>query len=351
MAEYNSRLTVADLRLYVPLFQAGEQAEDKLANGIEDLSLSECAKLISEVGLKKIAHDEISKASYALVASEIKKIISKSHLRSEEDEIFPVIYYAGLDGMTKGLRKFDVNKIEASATNYLFQWIMVYAKKELLGIEAPMGVPISRFQRSKKIAAVRKKLNDELGREVTNEELLDYFHSGKAEYKNMNGPKVKKEGVSDANKKITIAMLEEQQKIEKNLTFAQMFDVLEDHRANSMLATFDNRGFNETLIGAFLSECQIFNETAIAVLKSELNADLTENERAILDTMTARTVSSLLQVWRAYLIDPNEKFVKFLRSNLNSAGTEDFDVSKLLGLIAAKEVKRNFNYDKLFLLN
>lgn len=312
------------------MFQSGETAQARLKDP-EDSSIAdprERAILMSEAGYTKLAYDELTELTYPLMRREIQTVIRNSHLKREEDEIFQVIYYAGLGGMERGLRKFDVAKIEESATNYLFQWIMVYAKKELLRLEAPMGVPPTRFQKHKKIAAVRKRLSELLDRPATNDEILEYFHTGRAEFKSYNGPKIKALGVSEANKKITMELIEEQEEIEKNLSFAQIFDSSEDYRTERLLSASDSTPFAETLMGTFLSG-RTFEPEAVAVLKSELQQETTPLEDKLLKAISATKHQSIMRVWREYLSDPRGEFRTFLEAEKNS-GFSDLDISFML---------------------
>lgn len=319
----DNRVTVEALRLYVPLFQRAEAAEAQLEDP-KDASLSDLAErarvLSLGTGLKKLAYDELTELTYPLMRREIQTVIRSSHLKREEDEIFPVIYYAGLGGMERGLRKFEVEKIEESATNYLFQWIMVYAKKELLRLEAPMGVPPTRFQKHKKIAAVRKRLSDVLDRPATNDEILEYFHTGRAEFKSYNGPKIKAQGVSEANRKITMELIEEQEDIEKNLSFAQLPDS-DDYRSERLLSTSDESLFAESLMGTFLAGMS-FTPEAVAVLKSELQQDTTANEDSLLSVLSPAKHQGIMRVWREYLSDPRGDFRAFLESDASSSFSE-----------------------------
>lgn len=329
------RVTVEALRVYVPLFQQGETAEKSLAENSNHGARR--AELLSAAALKKLAYDEMTELTYPLMRSEIQKAIRNSHLKREEDEIFHTIYYAGLGGMERGLRKFDVDKLEESATNYLFQWIMVYAKKELLNLEAPMGVPPSRFQKHKKIAAVRKKLSEILGRPASNDEILDYFHTGKADFKNYNGPKIKAVGVSQANKKITMELILEQEELEKNLNFAPLQDGADDYRTERLLATFDSVPFDETLMGTFIRSVNIFSDRAISVLKSELQHDLTNSEAEKVRDLSTQSYRSITKLWQQYLSDPSGEFKSFIEANRH----EGFEVDSMIKMIDAHSDDRS----------
>jgi len=350
MAE--NRVTVEALKRYVPLFQGGEAAEARLEAARDSVpsDLAERARELSlGTGMRQLAYDRLTELTYPLMRREIQTVIRSSHLKREEDEIFQVVYYAGLGGMERGLRKFEVEKIEESATNYLFQWIMVYAKKELLRLEAPMGVPPTRFQKHKKIAAVRKRLSELLDRPATNDEILEYFHTGRAEFKSYNGPKIKAQGVSEANRKITMELIEEQEEIEKNLSFAQLPDS-DDYRSERLLSTADSAPFAETLMGTFLGSMS-FTPEAVAVLKSELQQDTTADEDELLSKLSAAKHQGIMRVWREYLSDPRGDFRNFLDSDGSNSFSEHDIQAMAKSFGSASKTKRTVQparYSALF---
>lgn len=324
-------LTVDSLKKYVPIFQASDGADD-LIKADEELSDAELVRLFSLRGLKQQTIDEVARLSDPLIKRELTKLLKTSHLVRETDDLFGVIYYAGIGGMEKGLRKFEVDKIDKSATNYLFQWIVTYAKKELLSQEAePLGIAPSRFQRYKKISAVRKRLSDNLDRSPTNEEILEYFHSGQAELKRLDGPKLKKEGVSNANASITIELIEEQQEVEKNLQFAQFFSDDEEFRLGGLLAQVDKVNFAESLFGTFI-QGRNFNNTAVAVLKSELQYDLNKEENEIMNNLSKVKYREYRNTWINYLGTPMGDFQQFATASSNLE-FDDIDLSSVAGLL------------------
>lgn len=331
----------------MPLFQAGEAAAALLDEN-RPTEPDELARALSEVGLKKLAFERIKELTYPLTRTEIMKSISNSHLRNEAEDIFPAIYYAGLGGMEKGLRKFEVDKLNESATNYLFQWITVYANKELLTLEAPMGVPPSRFQKYKKIAAVRKKLTVLLGHDATDEEVYDFFQTGGADLRTLNGP-IKKAKVNASNRKITLEMIQEQREVEKNLTFAQIYtDEDNSYRSDGLMAVEDADPFAETLMGAFLGS-KDFSTFSKAIIKSELQRELTEAESDALGAASVTAQRSMLNLWKKYLADPDGDFRKFLEANISS-GFSDFDIGAAIRAMESnrKTTRRAVSYAKLF---
>ena len=261
------RITVEALKFYVPLFHAGDAATERLLKD-ENISAGDRNALEVQSRLKKLATDKIASLSGPLMTREITKLIRGSHLNGRED-LFDILYYAGITGLVKGLRHFDVDKLNKSSTNYLFQWIITYAKKELNIIEAPFGIAPSRFQKYKKISAVRKKLSDELERYAENEEVLEFFHSGRADVKNMSGRVEKSAKPYASNQSITLELVAEQEHFEKNLSYVSLIDPLEDYSGEITFSKDDYEIFSESLFGTFLDSFN-FTDTARSVLMSDL---------------------------------------------------------------------------------
>lgn len=326
------RISVKDLKTYVPLFQLGDRARQRLDSG-KDLSVSEKIVLESEAGLKDLALYKIATLSGPLITQEIHKIISSSHLKNQESELFNILYYAGISGLEKGLRKFDVDKINVSSTNYIFQWITVYAKKELLNIESPMGVAPSRFQKFKKISAVRKKMTDDNdGVEPTDEEVYEYFQSGKADRRNFQG-RLKNSGKpSKENKKITLDLIKEQKEVEKNLNFATVLDVTEDFRAESRMSHNDSPTFDETIFGIFLNSDKRFLPKARVVLKSDLQYSLSTEESIVMLSISDEEYKYISSQWRDILRAKNGPFYKFLK-NLEERDFQELNIDKTIANI------------------
>lgn len=307
------RITVEALKYYVPLFEQGVLAEDILFNNIDELSHAEIAQLQSVASLKGLVVDKIYALSGPLITRELNKILKNSPLKDSEG-IFDIIYYAGKDGLEKGLKKFSVDKINVSSTNYLFQWITVYAKKELTRMETPMGIPISRYEKYKKISAVRKKMTEELERTVSNEEILEYFHSGQADIANMNGRVKNRKEPSKANKQITLQDIVEQETFETYLMNVHTYDPTSDYSANMIMADDSKNFFNESILGAFVSEHN-FVDKAVVVLESEYAYRMSEEHEKILEEMEQREYRKFLRGWEKLFKDENGVFYTFLTEN------------------------------------
>lgn len=321
------RITVDDLKYYIPIFHIGDAAEEILLTN-DSLSENNRNLLESKARLKDMAVKKIAELSGPLITFELNKIIKNSHLNGKED-LYNILYYAGIDGMIKGLRHFEVEKINKSSTNYIFQWITTYAKKELSTLEAPFGIAPSRFAKYKKISAVRKKLSEQLERYATNEEVLEYFHSGQADIKNMNGKVANQNEPSKANREIKLSLIEEQEHYEQNLSTVNYVDPTLDYYGEinneTNIANETEQKFENTIMGVFVEQYN-FTEKAIAVLVSNLkysNVDSKILEKIF--TITNTEYKQITKSWEKLFKDVNGPFYSFLK-------TADNDIFKELNI-------------------
>lgn len=325
----NNRITVPALKHYVPIFQIGDIAEEYLLENADTVDMVERNQLETAMRLKELALKRIIELSMPLITREINKIISKSHLKNDDDNsLFNILFYAGIDGMRRGLRKFDVEKMNNSSTNYLFQWLTTYAKKELVSLESPFGIPPSRFVKYKKISAVRKKLTEMNGKYASNEEVLEYFHSGKADIKNMNGRVGSSDKPSQDNLNMTMELVVEQENFEKSFMNVDLMDPLEDYSTDVKMTVQEKIHFDETIFGVFLTTCA-FKEEAKVVLMSELGStSMSLDQRRVLDSITPSEYRKISGKWKNLIKDVNGPFYSFLSENRGLF--EQFDINETM---------------------
>lgn len=339
------RITVDALKYYVPLFHQGDWAEQKLMEQGEELTPAARNQLQTVMKLKELSVNRIAELSGPLMTREINKIISTSHLRSHDD-LFNILYYAGIGGMKRGLRRFEVDKMNASSTNYLFQWIVTYAKKELVALESPFGIPPSRFQRYKKISAVRKRLSDALERYATNDEVYDYFQSGQADMRSMNGRVANKGKPSQANLDISLELIEEQERFEKEMLVVDLMDTQEGFVADSRLREDNVPLFSETAFGVFIDSYN-FTDEAKVVLMSDLHSNsFTIKQAKLLEDLPKKNYNRISTQWSNLLKDKGGIFHQFLMENIGS-GFSQFDIRGAIAAIEAQN-KSGLNYKNLF---
>lgn len=309
------RITIEDLRRYVPIYQEGDHAlavlEDQDAH---ELTPGEINLFQNQVNMRQLALERICELSAPLMTRETAKLLTNSRLRGKEG-VFDSLYWAGIKGMEKGLRKFEVDKIRTSSTNYLFQWFVTYARNELMALEAPFGIPVSRYLKYRKIGAVRSKLTEELERRPTNEEVLDYFHSGRADMRNMNGRVANAGKPSRANQMITLAEVTEQDEFVKLYSSVVLMD--NEDAGWERVSTVDVESFFETSFGLFTELYNVTNE-ATAVIMAELGS-MEGEERC--EVLSAEERTKLAKSWYHMLRDQNGPFVIFL----NSLSTEEIE--------------------------
>jgi hypothetical protein len=327
------RITIDSLKYYVPLFHIGDQATERLLES--GLSSAEKNSLETRARLKELSVNKIAALSGPLITQELNKMITSSHLNGRED-LFDILYYAGINGLIKGLRHFEVDKINKSSTNYLFQWITTYAKKELTVIEAPYGIAPSRFQKYKKISAVRKRLSENIGHYADNDEVLAFFQSGGADMRSMNGRVSDSGKPSVANLSMTLESIEEQEHFEKNLSYTALIDPLEDYSYEVRFSKADSAPFFETVFGTFISSYN-FTKDARAVFLSDLKSvSITQDEATAVLQMTSAEYKNLSNRWRDLMRDVSGPFYSFLKT-VEKDRFREFDVDRTIAAIESQE--------------
>lgn len=151
----------------------------------------------------------IAYLSYPLMRKITIEVMRDSFI---EDDVsfYEIIFYSGFLGMKKGLRKYNPDKDSGKSIHYISRWFKVYAKREVLRSEAgKLGIKYTHYEKLKKIAAVRMKISLMLNRPPTNEEILNYFHSGHADM-------TKGKEVTKANSSISLDDIIEQEYLYKS---------------------------------------------------------------------------------------------------------------------------------------
>lgn len=327
--ESSAMLTVEALRFYVPIFQKADIYYETYA---AEPTESNRTLVNAALKLREMTVDYLMELAKPLMVKEIHRLLSTSHVRKNDESLFDLLYYAGRGGAIRGLRHFDVELIDKSATNYLFMWITTYAKKELNAIEAaPFGIPPARFNVYKKISAVRKKLSAELERYATNEEVLQHFLSGGADLITQNGRKADAGKPSKVNQNITLEMIEEQEYFERNLISQNLIDPLDQQTNKTIFGTVTEVPFMESIFGVFLQSYPFTAEAKVALM-SELQASMDDNELELLNQIDSLTLKRLSFRWKLLMKDKNGIFAEFLRAVRND-GYQEFDIAKTLQML------------------
>lgn len=305
------KLSPKQVRVYAQAYQLGRKAQDDLLDG-KTKTNREILTLETQSLLVEITIERASYLAQPLIIKEMNKILQGSPLKDQED-VRNVLYMAGVEGMRRGIEKFNGEK-STSGLNYIFQWVNAHMKRELMKIEAPPGIPVSRYEKYRKISAVRKRLAETLEREPTDEELIDFFHSGRADQRGFKGRKEHAGQPSKANKDITMEDLREQIKVEEYLREV-LYDPVANYSFDHLFTTNDPVIFEETLLGAF-SQSFDFTLEAKAVLMSELqrSSDHSIPENTV-QVMEKSLYNNLAKLWVDLLQDPKGLFSVFLNKS------------------------------------
>lgn len=293
-------LNVNMLNMLVPLYVQGWEAGEKLLNEtITDKHLMH--RLSSLVELKELALSSIVHHGYPLMVKELQKLLNNSTLSMSPD-IFQVLFFEGVNGLERGLLKYDPKK--TLSVSYIMSWFTTYAERELLRLETPTGVSPTRYQVLKKIYAVRNKMEHELGRAPTHEEVVDYFHSGKADRASKRGRKTGT--ASQANQKITLEDVIEQHEVTLAMNLAT--------RSYELIQPYDNTqqpaNSTEGVVTSFLQQhVNNIKPDALTTLVYYLGYDVDTS------LLTTRKMNALWSTWVKFFNTPGTVFRELLESN------------------------------------
>jgi DNA-directed RNA polymerase sigma subunit (sigma70/sigma32) len=126
---------------------------------------------------------------------------------------FDDLLQEAISGFIRGLLSYDETSNHGSPTNYLGQWITTTIRRRTENLEHDFAIPYEVVERSRRIKAVAGRLNTELNRPPTDEELLEALNdpndTNKGAYK-WGGTKASgdKKPVRAANK-FTMAHIQE----------------------------------------------------------------------------------------------------------------------------------------------
>lgn len=189
----DTRLTVDLLRELVPVVRAGQEAQDKLEAG-RMRNPDRIRELRMAIRSGEKAKERLFNAALPL----IRTIVQKEYRRRQQwGSQIPMddLMQDAIIGFFKGLRIFDTHSINKSATNYLGQWMLSEMRRAAESMDHDLQIGHDAGERFRRIRAIRSRLAGELGREPTDQEIVDA--STKPEYSVKPGMVGR---VSDANK-------------------------------------------------------------------------------------------------------------------------------------------------------
>lgn len=354
------RISLESLQKYTPLLQEGLKAQEILdekygvdgqyvfdspssisiehnnVNPSDIDQVLEVSTLEAKYYRGQFAGEKLIEQATPLLHSEVAKISARAQFHDPE-EVHSVLFYEARNGLMRGLAKYDHQKNKGSVTNYLFQWATTYARRELNKLEAPFGVPPSRYEKYRKISAVRSKLTEELGRYATNEEVHSYFISGSADIRTLNGPVHLRGRRSSANQNMDLKLVEDQEYFEKHLAYTRYlqdenYDFYPENIASG-LGTVEEQS-EKSLFKEFV-ELHDFRDEAVAVIFNE--AQIVSSDAPPVDVSEIKDdrYRAVMKEWRALVREKEGLFHLFIREKVESDDISgyDFDLRKLLEIL------------------
>lgn len=358
MSTDKHRMSVESLQKYTPVYQDGllaeQTLEEKYAQGTLDIDDAlEVDQLETRRKRGEFALQKLLEQATPLLHSEVAKIAKRAVFHSPE-EVHSVLFYEACEGIKKGFAKYSLKKSTASVTNYLFQWATTYAKRELNKIEAPFGVPPSRYEKYQKIGAVRSKLTEYLGRNATNDEVHKYFVSGKADIQTMNGPIALKNSGSKANRNMSLKLIEDQEFFEKNLAYTDYIDDGTSYYPDNTTPIYDEfiRGERSVFMDFIEEYSDLITEKAKHVIFHETQTFIPNHEIiAVKEDITEKEYRAIIAEWRALVREKDGLFHQWVQAKVLRNELHDYDVNMknlLKNIDNSTRPKNKKRYSKLF---
>lgn len=206
----NQKLTLELLHTEVPLLHAGEAAKTTLKEQ-PPKDIKEIQQLQQTVTAGNKAQERLIQSSLSFVVALAKKEQSR---RSQWGSSVPLddIIQEGLAGLIRGFHAYNPNVPQKSATNYLGQWVTTQMRRGLESMDHAFSVPQEAIERHRKIRAIRSRLESELGRKPTNEEIVTAARESKGKYGDTKMGRLKKiESSIPRSRDITLEHIKEEQ--------------------------------------------------------------------------------------------------------------------------------------------
>lgn len=249
-AKEEERLSLETLAKYVPLVQSAFAAEEEIAAD-PDMDHSRRNEL-----RKVIVQGERAKEKLVLIALPLIKSLARKELQRRQKwnsrATIDDIVMEGLSGLMRGLRAYNPEGNHTSPTNYLGQWIITDMRRNTESLDHDFAIPFEAMERQRKIRAIRSRLASDLGREPTDQEIIDAAADPEFNAKNMMG-RVSKEprGTSATSRRRAITQKhidEEREMFARTGTMrttiitadGEEYDLAEELGAQNVTGNYDN---------------------------------------------------------------------------------------------------------------
>lgn len=166
------QLTIKNLAYHVPRIQKAKEASHTLHEET-DLSEWEKDKLSQLIREGESSKEELTLMALPLVATIARKELKRRTAWNTRVTLDDMIQ-EGMGGFLRGIDAYNVTGNQTSPTNYLGQWILSHIRRHVETLEHDFSIPHETMERYRKIRAIRSVLFNKLGRNPTDQEIVDY---------------------------------------------------------------------------------------------------------------------------------------------------------------------------------
>lgn len=245
-------LSLALLKEHVPIVKNGQAAKQALSDAENNLDIEQKQELLKQQ-LKG------SKSQEVLIISGlplIKNIASKEFQRRKAWATrisYDDVLQEAIAGFIRGLLSYDETTDHNSPINYLSMWVTTTIRRKVETMEHDFAIPYEVVERARRIRAVSSRLNNELSRPPTDEELLDGLNNPTSYTRNTRwGSTEETPQPRTGSKKFTQAHLDEARQLGTRSYGLQSYEVQgaendETYEKASTPLTSENTQTNESI--------------------------------------------------------------------------------------------------------
>lgn len=373
-------ITVDFLAEIVPKIHAVEVAKKSLENNMNLETYDELTE--SEIKeLQNVVNDgEDAKRRLVLAALPLIKDIVGNEFKKRDERGTNISYddmlAEGVVGLLKGIKGYKTEASSTSATNYLGQWIITEIKRGTERYDHAFSVPYETSDRNKKIRAIRARLQGELNREPSDEEIVEAWDDRSWRGGQMLGPKAstkEKTGFGKNKTKrnsITVKHVQEERQfsprtgqiVSRDMTYdssgdrdnTAISDIFHETSVTNEEATHNENEVDEKIKSDALSS--LFFKTKVESGMQDQQFDIvarrfglnpynevhTLKQISQATSLTQSKVSSVITAFQKVMVTPNGVFHKLV-SELNEDELEALNlgwVSQSLGEYVANKEKK-----------
>lgn len=168
-------LSLKNLGYHVPRVKQGKEASERLHNS-ESLPFDVKEKLWQQMQEGERSKEELTLMALPLVTTIAYKEHSRRSAWNSRVTIDDMIQ-EGMGGFLRGIEAYNVDGKQTSPTNYLGQWILSYIRRHVESLDHDFSIPHETMERYRKIRAIRSFLFNKLGRNPTDEEIVEHANN------------------------------------------------------------------------------------------------------------------------------------------------------------------------------